>query len=141
MSDGTFLMSVCAAFILIVFATPVISFSRLRRERDRLAEFQGRKRLAAIFFTEILLWVAVSLVFGFVLLTMMWVAVFATGEAVVAQGIHDEPRASLLSALLFAVPILGLALVGLLIHNLTMSELLKGTSDPEHPLSLSRRQK
>ena len=134
-------MSVCAAFILVVFATPIISFFRLRRESDRLAEFRGCRRIAPIFFTEVLLWVAVSLVFGFVLLTMMWVAVFATGEAVVTQGIHDEPRASLLSALLFAVPILGLALVGLLIHNLTLGKLLKGASDAQHPLSLSRRRK
>jgi hypothetical protein len=130
-----------AAFLLVGVVMPTVSFLRLRKERDSLTEFHGRRRIASIFFTEVLIWIAVVLVAAFVVMMLLFISLYTTGHAAVTRGINVEPEVPpLLIVLCLASPV-GLAIFGLVLHNFTSEKLFRGLGDSEHPLSLSGRKR
>jgi hypothetical protein len=137
MSLMTLFVAACVAFLTVAFLTPAVSFIKLRKEHDVITESGERGSLTAIFFTEVLIWLAFVVVFAFVLLMLFGMLMFMTAHAVVTSNVNADPGASVTAVVVVAGCIAALALVGWRLHNFTLNKLLKGTSDPEHPLSLS----
>ncbi|MDQ3684500.1 MAG: hypothetical protein M3430_02710 [Acidobacteriota bacterium] len=119
MNAGNFPVIATIVFIAITVLIPIVSFLFLKREYKANADVLGRKSIASIFFTEVLLWLAAVLAAGFVLMMMMGLFVYANAHAG-ATGNESVPIAPLL--LVFGIEA-GLALIGLLLHVRTSDKL------------------
>ncbi len=123
MNAGNFPIIATIVFVAIAALTPVVSFVFLKKEYKANADVLGRKSLASIFFTEMLLWIATVLVAVFVLIMMLGFFVYVNSHAG-ATGNESVPVAPLL--LVFGIEI-GLALVGLFLHLRTSDKLWRSS--------------
>jgi hypothetical protein len=134
----TFCFAALAAFLAVALLAPAVSFVKLRRVRDEVGQAADARPLAAVFLTELLVWLAFVVVFAFILVTLLALGVFVTGHAAAASDARVEPGVSVTLVVLAAGCVGGLALVGRQVHNFTARKLRpERPVDPERPLSLS----
>jgi hypothetical protein len=81
MNAGNFPIIALTAFVAVAVSAPAISYVFLKKERDSIAGSSNRKPLAPIFFTEVLLWLAATLVVGFVLVLLLGLFVYVNAHA------------------------------------------------------------
>lgn len=141
MSFGAFFVAACVAVVAVVVVTPAVSFVFLKKERERIAEFSRHKPIGAIFFTEILLWVAAVCVAGFLLTLFLFLIVFSNAHASGGMGVPRDETVPLTGVAVIFTLIGGLAFVGFLLHGFTASKLIEGTSDSQNLLSLNSKSK
>jgi hypothetical protein len=108
------------ALVAVALVTPAVSFVKLRKERDA---GPGAQQLGPVFLTEVLIWLAFVLVFGFVMLSILGLAVFVMGHAAATSHEQVNTAAPVSLVLLVVGCIAGLALVGWRVHSFAAAKL------------------
>lgn len=116
MDVATFALVAFVALLIVALVTPAVSFVKLRQTGSG-------QRLGPAFFTSVLIWLAFVLVFGFVMLVLLGMAIFAIGHKAATSDTPVETAVPVSLVVLVSGCVAGLALVGWRVHTFTAGKL------------------